>query len=984
MKKYVLTHILVFATIFSTLGQNHMNYVPGEVLIRLENDGNLKTILANFQTFEGQDTNLEIDRLISKHLKIWLLRFNPTLSHQRFLDALYMDDNISETQLNHIIELRTTTPNDVGFGQQWQYFNTGQSGGTPGADMDAGLAWDVTTGGVTPLGDTIVVAVIDEGFDITHPDFGDNIWKNYHEIPNNGIDDDNNGFIDDYHGWNVHQNNDIVTNGGWHGTAVAGIVGAKGNNGTGVTGMNWNVKIMLIRLTNTVESDVLEAYNYTLQNRMRYNQTNGASGAFVVATNASWGINQGQPSQAPLWCAFYDTLGVHGILNAGATANSNLNVDVVGDLPTACASDYMISVTNINHNDQKVMQAGYGTNTIDLGAFGEGTWTVDQGGGYDAFGGTSGATPHVAGMIGLLYSVPCVSLALLSKTNPDSAALLMKQFIMDGTDANTSLQGISVSGGRLNMKGAIEEMLDACTPSSVCVPPFSLNTTYILDTFIILNWGAIIDTATNFNIQYRIDGTPTWTNITFSDSNFVYRLNGLTPCTTYQIQMEMDCDTTTSGFSNILTFKTDGCCEPPTGLVLTNATDSTANLNWNSILAALSYDLRYRPIGTTSWIDVTGLTSTTYNFTGLELCTAYEVEIKTNCLNDTTIYGSTFIFSSHCGSCSSLPYCSSNGNAVSDEWIQNVQFADINNNSGIGTTGYTDFTNLSTTVLKGYTYPITLSQGYSGTPYTEHFAVWIDYNQNANFEASELVYASGGTITTPNIGNVKISSNATLGPTRMRVSMRYNAVPLACQSFNYGEVEDYCVNIQDPGTTCSAISNLDTTVVNEMDATLIWASISNSISYTIGYKIRNNNIWTTVTTTDTMYQLTNLEAGQPYEAYVIATCASNFLSDTSNKVTFDTDWTVGTSDLPSDVTGCNVYPNPFRTAMQLVIHVASRQDITIELYDLSGKSVVNTQLHTIQHGKNNINIATEHLSNGIYILKIKTEKGIIIKQVVKA
>jgi serine protease len=1073
MKGTLLITLILLLSSFA-IGQGNTNYVQGEALIRLESDGNLKGVLTNLQTFEGQNTNLKVNRQVSKRLNIWLLEFDPSIPHERFLDALYMDTNIMEAQSNHTVELRNTTPNDAGFGQQWQYINTGQSGGTVGADIDADLAWDVTTGGLTPLGDTIVVAVIDEGFDITHPDFGDNLWRNYNEIPNNGIDDDNNGFTDDYRGWNVHQNNDNVTNGGWHGTAVAGIVGAQGNNGTGVTGMNWDVKVMTIRLTNTVEADVLEAYDYALQNRILYNQTNGALGAFVVATNASWGVNQGQPSQAPLWCAFYDTLGVHGILNAGATANANFNVDVVGDLPTACPSDYMLSVTNMNHNDQKVNQAGYGTTTIDMGAFGEGTWTLEQGGGYAGFGGTSGATPHVAGMIGLLYSVPCVSLALLSKTNPDSAALLMKQFIMNGTDANASLSGITVSGGRLNMNGAIQEMLNYCPASDACVEPYGLNVSNVLDTSITLSWGAIIDTITTFNIQYRIPGT-TWTTVTMSDTILSYHLTGLTPCTTYQFRVATDCDTTISGYSNIFTFQTDGCCEPPTGLTLTNVTDTTAHLSWNNVLAAQSYNLHYRMVGTTAWTNVTGITALNYQLTGLTMCAAYQVAIQTLCQNDTTAYGMMFTFNAGCGACSSLPYCTSAGNSVADEWIAEVQFGTINNNSGVATSGYTDFTSLSTSVSTGQVYPISLTQGYAGTAYPENFTVWIDFNQSGTFENVEKVYTSGNTTTFPNTGNIAIPTTATLGSTRMRVSMKYNAAATSCESFQYGEVEDYCVNIQqggvptcntpsnmgslnvttsmatltwnvvpfavsydgryrEVGTTswtdfnittngftvanlvacknyefevrtncggnnssaystatnfttaciCNPITDLDTTAVNELDASFIWSPTMNNVSYILEYKAITASAWITkLATTNTTYQLTNLQPATTYEARVKVNCTGNTTSTPSNVVTFYTDWTVGTNNLPTDLEGLNVYPNPFDHSVQLVIDAVSRQEISIEIFDLAGKLIVSEQHQTINKGTNTLTINTAKLLSGMYILKVRTEKGMVTKRIVK-
>jgi subtilisin family serine protease len=142
--------------------------------------------------------------------------------------------------------------------------------------------------------------------------------------------------------------------------------------------------------------------------RRLYNETDGEKGAFVVATNASWGINGGEPADSPLWCAMYDSLGAQGVLNCGATANNNVDVDVVGDLPTACPSDFMISVTATNIDDMRTFSA-YGATTIDVGAPGDNVYTTSISGGYGTTSGTSFASPLTAGVIGLLYSAPCAS-----------------------------------------------------------------------------------------------------------------------------------------------------------------------------------------------------------------------------------------------------------------------------------------------------------------------------------------------------------------------------------------------------------------------------------------------------------------------------------------------------------------------------------------------------------------------------------------------
>lgn len=446
----------------SFVGVTAQEVYPQQMLVQLAEDASPRDLeIAPESDFHDLSWTV-----VSKHMNVYKVEWEGNRSVEEALRTAWAWNLVTIAQSNKKITYRVQ-PNDPNFGQQWQYINSGQGGGVLGADIDADLAWDVTTGGLTVQGDTIVVAVIDDGLDLSHPDFNGNIWVNHHEIPNNNIDDDNNGYVDDYLGWNCYSNDDDIADGswgGWHGTPVAGIVGARGNNGIGVAGVNWEVKLMIV-VGGGGEADALSAYSYVLEQKKRYLETEGAEGALVVSTNASWGVDFGQPSSAPLWCAMYDTLGAYGVLSCGATINGNQNVDVVGDLPTACPSDYLISVTNMNRYDQKVTQAGYGAETIDIGAFGESTYTTDimNFGGYGGFGGTSGATPHVTGAIALAYSAACDELITLLKTDPDSALHLMRSFVLEGGDANTSLSGITTSGNRLNLKGMLNKMDEYCS-----------------------------------------------------------------------------------------------------------------------------------------------------------------------------------------------------------------------------------------------------------------------------------------------------------------------------------------------------------------------------------------------------------------------------------------------------------------------------------------------------------------------------------------
>lgn len=449
MKKVLLFVLLLTSFVGYT---QEPNYVRNEILVQLKDNVKGAQIASEMTTL----TVLKAE-LVSRPLNIWLLSIAPSQNTEEiYINFLQRNPNVLVAQKNHKVKTRATTPDDAQYDSQWQYFQENDK------DIDADDAWDITTGGTTLNGDVIVAAALDDGHDTDHEDFGDNLWINEAEIPDNGIDDDDNNYVDDYLGWSIVTDDDNIEGGG-HGTPVAGIMGAQGNNEIGVSGVNWDVKLMIIKNNfNTNEAAVIEAYSYALEARILYNETNGEEGAFVVSTNASWGVDFGDPEDAPLWCALYDTLGENGILSCGATINANQNVDVIGDLPTACPSEYMIAVTNTNINDVKVTNAGYGFETIDLGAPGAGAFTTAANNGYGGFGGTSGATPHVTGTIALLYSAPCQELADLANESPEIAAQVVRDLILENVDPNPSLKGITTTGGRLNVNNAMQALMENC------------------------------------------------------------------------------------------------------------------------------------------------------------------------------------------------------------------------------------------------------------------------------------------------------------------------------------------------------------------------------------------------------------------------------------------------------------------------------------------------------------------------------------------
>ena len=406
--------------------------------------------------------------------------------------AYYEPDSILVTQ---------TVPNDAEFDRLWGLHNTGQTGGTVDADIDAPEAWDLATGS-----GSIVVGIIDTGIDYDHSDLAANVWTNPAEVPGNGVDDDGNGFVDDVHGYDFANNDGDPMDDNGHGTHVAGTIAGVGDNGQGVTGVNWNGSVMALKFLdaegNGFTSAAVEAVNYATMMSTVY-------GVDLRVTNNSWG--GGGLSQA-----LYDAVeasGEAGILFVAAAGNDYIDNDVEPHYPSSYDLPNVLAVAATDHNDNLALFSNYGASSVDLGAPGTDIYSTLPGGGYGSYSGSSMATPHVAGAAALAWA-----------SAPNATIEQVRNAILDGVDPVASLSGVVATGGRLNAHRTLQGLSigvlssDPAAESSVATPPvdFTVRFTHPYDPLSIdaadltVNGTAADDVAVvdNQAVVFQFDTTP--------------------------------------------------------------------------------------------------------------------------------------------------------------------------------------------------------------------------------------------------------------------------------------------------------------------------------------------------------------------------------------------------------------------------------------------------------------------------------------------
>jgi len=520
MKKWFVSVGLVFVFLISLCfftgatndqAAEHEKFVPNEVLVKFKEDTGKHPIQAAIDSVQGKVITYQKKEIAAREWNAYAassLSFpgDPYLFHLRVpefigteaaISLLKTNANVEYADKNGILHL-CVIPDDEHFPKLWGMRNIGQTGGTVDADIDAPEAWDVFTGSPD-----VVVAVLDTGIQYNHTDLQDNIWINTNEIPGNSIDDDGNGYIDDYQGWDFYSGDNDPMDTYRHGTHVAGTIGVKANNNReGVAGVCWTVKLMALRCGPGPGIDIASAIN----------AIDYAKDMNARVINASWGSGGKDSYSQSLYNAI-NRAQSKGVLFVAAAGNYQWGMEWYDndDKPVYPASynlNNVLAVLSTDHNDNLSPFSHYGKTSVDMGApggTGDGTikdiYSTIIGGTYGYSAGTSMATPHVAGVAALA----------IGKCPPITYSQL-KSRLMANVDFLASLNNKCVSNGRVNAYKVIFDPEGPSAPGNLGAVPTGWTT-------IKLTW---TDNSTNeigFEVQRKAPGMPDHAYLKSADAN---------------------------------------------------------------------------------------------------------------------------------------------------------------------------------------------------------------------------------------------------------------------------------------------------------------------------------------------------------------------------------------------------------------------------------------------------------------------------------
>jgi len=545
---------------------------------------------------------------------------------------LYSQDPMVEFVEPNYKVYKAIIANDTYFGEQWGLNNTGQNilgiNGTSDADIDAPEAWDIHTGA-----SNTIVAVIDTGVDYTHPDLSSNIWQNPQECAlsnsTNGVDDDGNGFTDDCYGWNfAYGNNNPMDDDNdcevtppvpmGHGSHVAGIIGAIGNNASGVSGLNWDIKIMPLKFLdscgNGTISSAISAINYAVMMK--------GKGHNIRAINASYGGYYGGSQSES---SAISTAGASGILFIAAAGNDGSDNNISRFYPASYNLPNMIAVSASDNKDQRAWFSNYGSESVHL--FAPGLYILSTlrcdpyypGCPWGYLSGTSMATPFVTGLS-----------ALVSSYKPSLSSAEVREIILSTVDKKPSFSNITKTGGRINAHSAL---LLANTPEAIIMPPSGVSAS-LNNSSVSISWTDNSGNEEFFEVEKKLGLCGTYSNMTNTsgtsavdtslEEGAIYYYQVLAVNSAYS-GMPNNGRSSPSQASNPITITLPA----PDELKVDSITSSSINISWrDNSTKETGFIVKRKTSSETSWSNIATLSANTTTYSDTNFLTGVLYDYK--------------------------------------------------------------------------------------------------------------------------------------------------------------------------------------------------------------------------------------------------------------------------------------------------------------------------------------------------------------------
>ncbi len=525
---------------------------------------------------------------------------------------------------------RVSVTNDPMYKDQWHYNNIGQKGGTTGRDIHLEEAWEIEKGDAR-----VIVAIQDSGIDINHPDLKGNLWVNQGEIPGNGVDDDNNGYIDDIHGYSFLRNGNGTIPAGDHGTHVAGTVAASTNNGIGVagvaggTGNNDGVRLMACAVIGlSTPGGGAESFVYAADN-----------GAVISQNSYSFSGFSDEKITAHKEAVNYfieNAGGANKAMNGGivffSAANDNTNL-----VKYPNTHDPIIMVSALDNKDKKAGYSNYGT-WVDIAAPGGGgqggVLSTLPGESYGYKQGTSMACPHMSGVAALVISNN------YGNITPQQLRRVLEETVDPIDHLNPGYEN-QLGTGRVNAYKALQ------VGNGVGIP-LGLRAQNITETSATISWNQIAGTQ-QYTLRYKKVSDNNWTTITSSSTS--KSLNNLEEGEEYELQVNAG----TSSYSYILQFTTKiSSLGAPTGISFSDITETSTLVQWSPTSGASGYVFEYKEDVSTDWDTILVDQGTTVGLQELTQKTKYNVRIKATNASVESLYSAITSFTTKASKCGDI------------------------------------------------------------------------------------------------------------------------------------------------------------------------------------------------------------------------------------------------------------------------------------------------------------------------------------------